>query len=92
MDVTPNKYANRLAAYLHQKGITGTRGRYVRDEVERIAASIRSLVSFQAEAHDPIELVDARSAALGTYFLLGELALKTDLEPITKYGKPAVDE
>ena len=73
MDVYPNKYANRLAAYLHQKGMTGIRGRYVRDEVERIAASIRSLVSFQAEAHDPIELVDARSVALGTYFILGEL-------------------
>lgn len=92
LDVTSGKYVNRLAAYIHQKGLTGTRGKFVRDEAERLAVSIRSLASLQSEAHEPIRLVDARSAALGTYFILGELAIKTDLHPVKEYGNPAIKD
>ena len=90
IDVTSEKFANRLAAYLHQKGLTGTSGKFLRDEVERLAPSIRSLIGYQSEAHQPIERGRARSIALGTYMILGELAMRTDMEPIEKYGKPGV--
>lgn len=88
--VTAEKFANRLGAYLHQKGLTGTSGKFMRDEVERLAGSIRSLVAYQSEAHAPIAEHAARSIAVATYVILGELATRTDMRPITKYGTPAV--
>jgi hypothetical protein len=89
LQVTQDKFVNQLNAYLHQKGLSGTRGRFLRDEAERLGASIRSLAAFQAEAHDPMRREDARSCALATYFILGELVIKTDMEPIETHGEPS---
>jgi AbiTii len=88
IEVTAERFANRLAAYAHQKGLTGTSGKFLRDEVERLAASIRSLIGYQSEAHQSIDRERARSIALATYVILGELATRTDMEPIEKYRKP----
>jgi hypothetical protein len=88
ISVTPNAFSNRLGAYLHQKGIHGKSIGYLRTESERLAASIRSLVEFQGKAHDPMTLEEAETVASGTFFLIGEIALKTDLEPISQYGEP----
>lgn len=91
LDVVQGKFANRLGAYLHQKGLRGTRGKFLRDDVERLAISIRSLIALQSEAKEqPPTKEDTRSVALGTYFILGELAIKTDMEPIQEYGEPAL--
>jgi hypothetical protein len=90
LKVTSDKFANRLSAYLHQKGMTGTRGKFIRVEAERLATSIQSLISLQSEAHDKIEITDVRSVALATYFILGELIIKTDMQPINEYTLPAV--
>lgn len=90
IDVTVEKFANRLGAYVHQRGLTGTSGKFMRDEIERLAASIRSLAAFQSEAHAPITEHAARSIAVATYVILGDLATRTDMQPITKYGTPAV--
>lgn len=90
LKVTPDRFVNRLAAYLHQKGVTAARGKFVRDELARVAASIRSLVALQSEAHAPITREDARSVVLATYFILGELATKTDMVPIAAYGEPGL--
>lgn len=89
MDVSQGKFANRLAAYVHQRGLRGTSGRFFREEVERLAVSIRSLIAFQSEAHEPITKEDAQSVALATYFLLGELITRTDMVPIEQYSDPA---
>ncbi|HLO14524.1 MAG TPA: hypothetical protein VK206_06835 [Anaerolineales bacterium] len=90
LDVSQGKFGNRIAAYIHQKGVTGTRGKFIRDEAQRLATSILSLIPFQSEAHEPIQLADAQSIAIATYILTGELARRTDLKPVEKYGIPAI--
>ena len=88
LDVTQGKFGNRIAAYLHQKGITGTRGRFVREEASRLAISILALIPYQSEAHEPISLEDAQSISISTYILLGELSRRTDAAPIREYSDP----
>ena len=85
LDVSENNYINRLAAYLHQKGITETTGAYLRAETERIYHSIATLNDLDSKAHAEVTLFDARTAALGTYFILGELLTRTDGEPVVQY-------
>lgn len=90
LDVSQGNFGNRLAAYLHQKSISGKSGKHLRNEAERVASSIHSLIAFQSEAHDPIrEKLDARSIAISTYILIGEIVLRTDLNPVRNYGTPA---
>lgn len=91
LDVTHGSTKNRIAAYLHQKGLSGTEGKHLRNEVERLASSIDSLISFQSSAHDPINLQNARSIAISTYLLIGELVTRTDLMPVKEYGNPAIE-
>jgi hypothetical protein len=88
LKVTKDRPVNRLKAYLHQKGLHGNTGKLLRDEIDRIEASIRSLVALQGEAHAPVSRGDARTVAITTYVVLGELAMKTDMQPIEKYGRP----
>ena len=85
LSVTADKYVNRISAYLHQREVTGQGGRFIRDEADRLSSSLRALVGYQSTAHSPITKLDARSIALGTYFLIGELTSKTDLEPVEEY-------
>jgi len=90
LDVSQGKFGNRIAAYIHQKGISGTRGRFIRVEAERLSSSIFALIPFQSEAHEPISLQDAQSIAIATYILVGEVIRRTDLEPILVYGQPTI--
>lgn len=85
LSVTKDKYINRLSAYLHHKGTTGETRAYLRAEMKRICHSIDTLNTLDSKAHDVIKLSDLRTAASGTYFLLGELVTRTDMQPITKY-------
>jgi len=89
LEVTSDKFGNRLSAYIHQKSLSGTRGKFFRGEAERLADSLTSLIRLQSEGHDPIELKDARSIAIATYCLLGELVTRTDMVPVQEYGNPA---
>lgn len=86
--VTQSHYVNRLGAYLHQKGITKETGAYISAEMERIYNSIETLNKLDSKAHDVVTLHDARTAAIGTYIILGELATRTDMKPITEYRSP----
>ncbi|MEW6028022.1 MAG: hypothetical protein ACOYZ8_15135 [Chloroflexota bacterium] len=88
LDVTQGNTKNRIAAYIHQKGLSGTEGKHMRNEAERLVASIDSIISFQSAAHDPITLPNARSVAISTYLLVGEISIRTDLIPIKEYGNP----
>jgi hypothetical protein len=83
--VTGDKYVNRLAAYLHQKGVTGKAGAYLRAEVERINSSIHALNELYSKAHEPVSREDARLAAVTIYTLLGELVARTDMVPVERY-------
>lgn len=85
LKVTKSDYINRLAAYLHCKGITGETGAYLRAEMERIYHSIDTLNDLDSKAHDKIKLADVRTAAIGTYFIIGEIVLRTDMQPVTSY-------
>jgi hypothetical protein len=62
----------------------------MRDEVERLATSIRSLIAYQAEAHQPIAKVDAQGVAVATYYLVAQLATRTDMQAVVEYGDPSV--
>lgn len=85
LEVTPDKPVNRLAAYLHQKAPRDKRGKFVRDELERLTTSIRSLHSLQSEAHGAVAFEETTSVALATYFILGEFVINTDFQPVTQY-------
>lgn len=83
--VNADKYVNRLAAYLHQKGVTGTVGKYLRAELERIDSSIHALNDLYSAAHEPVAREDARLAAVTVYTLLGEFVARTDMQPVLQY-------
>lgn len=83
-DVTPEKYINRLGAYLHQKGVTGTTGGYLRAELGRLHA----LNDLDSKAHETVAREDAELAALATYTVLGELVRRTDMEPVLDTRAP----
>jgi hypothetical protein len=85
LKVTRDRSANRLSAYLHQKGIAGKQGKYHRDEFDRLAVSLRSLIGVQSQAYADISLQDAQSIAIATYIAIGTVANLTDLEPIEQY-------
>jgi len=87
MSVVEGKFANRLGAYVHQKGMHGKRGKFLRAEVERLAESIRALAGLQGKAHEPVSREEARLVAIATYLVLGELATKTDMQPIEQYSQ-----
>jgi len=88
--VTESDYVNRLGAYLHQKGIAGRLGAYLRAEMERVYHSIITLNELDSKAHGEITLLDARVAAIGTYMILGEIATRTDMRAVTTYSDPQV--
>ncbi len=81
MKVTEDKYINRLAAYLHQKGVTGTTGAYLKAEIARLHA----LNDLDSKAHDSVTIEEARLAVIATYVVLGELVARTDMQPVEKY-------
>ena len=73
LTVTQGHYKNRLAAYLHQKHLTGGVEALLRDEVDRLDQWIRSLTEAQSSGHSPTTKEQARAVALSTYFLVGQL-------------------
>lgn len=83
IQVTDNKYINRLMAYLHQKGVVGTTGEYLRAEWVRLG----KLHALASKAHDAgaVTLEDARLTAISVYIVLGEFVNRTDMEPIDNY-------
>ncbi|MCH8814506.1 MAG: hypothetical protein IH957_05315 [Chloroflexi bacterium] len=80
--VTESDYVNRLCCYLHQKGVTGTDGAYLRSEVSRLHA----LNGLASKAHDEVTLEEARAGAVALYTVLGIFTIHTDMIPIEKYG------
>ena len=88
LEVKKGLYKNRLRAYLHQKGVEKSNRKFIQTEVDRLADSISSLISLQSKAHQQINRDDALSIAIATYYILGELFRRTDLQPVKEYSVP----
>jgi len=81
MKVTDSDYVNRLAAYLHQKRVSKSSTQYLEAELARL----HTLNDVASKAHDKVTYDDARLCAMGLYGVLGEIAYRTDSEPVTEY-------
>jgi hypothetical protein len=91
LKVTSDLPKNRLSAYIHQKGFRQTKeGLFLKEELESWATTMRSLYDWQSKAKSITPtLEEARSVALSTVFIIGEIVIKTDRQPITEYSNPA---
>lgn len=85
-----DRFANRLAAYAHQKALRDNNRKFVERQLEYIDQPVRALTAWQGEAHAGFSRDDARSVALATYFIIGELATKTDMQPILEWAPSEV--
>jgi hypothetical protein len=85
LPVTSNEPINRLAAYLHQKGARTSTDKFLRKQLERLWDSISELYDLESKAHRPISYEDACLSLIMTYFVLGELVLRTDMVSVTEY-------
>ncbi|MEX1195743.1 MAG: hypothetical protein WD904_12870 [Dehalococcoidia bacterium] len=77
--VTEDKYVNRLWAYLHAKGVTGSTGVYLR----ALLRWLHALDDIASKAHEGVTLEEARMTVVGLYTAIGELSLRTDMQPLT---------
>ena len=86
LEVTQGRFANRFAAYLHQKSLRTEDRKFLKGEFERLSESLRNLIVLQNTAHGLLSIDEATSIALSTFLLIGELVMKTDMEPIFEYS------
>lgn len=86
LEVKQNNFGNRLSAYLHQKSVNGDEGKFLRDEAGKLSDSIENLIKLQNKGHKSIERPLADMVVLSTYFIIGEIAIRTDLMPIMEYS------
>lgn len=85
LPVTRDKFRNRIAAYLHYKGVSGGLNDHAMNELDRLTSSFETLVGLQGSAHSPIDRLTANSIALATYLLISELVRLTDMQPLDNY-------
>lgn len=84
----------RLRAYLHERNVqlTSERGgpSLIAGQLERLADVFDQLYNASSEhAKHEATLEEAKAATLQTYFLIGEIARLTGLDPITDVQTPA---
>jgi hypothetical protein len=75
---------NRLCAWLHQKGIRRSDDKIVELQMLNLVNMVNELYSLGSKAKRQIEYQDALCCLINTYTLLGEIALRTDMQPITQ--------
>jgi hypothetical protein len=85
-----DRFVNRLSAYLHQKSVREENRKFLQRQLELLHQSISALAAWQGDAHRGLSREDARSVALSTYFIVGEIAIKTDMQPVTEWVPPPV--
>ena len=77
----------RLRAYLHERDVVLATGRgptLIAGQLDRIADTLDQLYNLSSEQGKNEALVpEVKSAALQTFFLIGEIARLTGLEPVT---------
>src|SRR5438094_8921 len=84
-----NRFGNPFAAYLHQKRVRGNNRKLVERQLEYLESPIRALAAWQGEAHAGLSREDARSVALATSFIVGELVPNTDMQPVERWVDPS---
>jgi len=89
LSVSKKEFANKISAYLHQRVSSESPRKFLQNELERLSDSIRSIIEYQSMAHGHILKSDAESIAIATYFLVGEISTKTDMQPVIHYINPA---
>jgi len=80
--VDQEHYINRLVAYAPVKGVTGHARAVVQAELERLNTTLHKLNELDSKAHAPVTREDARLAAIATYVVVGEIVLRTDMQPV----------
>lgn len=86
--VTNDRSINRIIAYLHQKGVSGTEGGYLRAEWRRL----QELIALASEGKGQVTVEQARLTAISTYLALAEVVSRTDLQPISEYSRPGSEK
>lgn len=90
MEVDGEKYRNRLIAYLHQKGLGAADRNVARQHLEWFAGFV-AMVNDLGSSGKAMN-VDKRDVAIGlmhAYLLIGEIAARTDGEPVLTLVDPA---
>jgi hypothetical protein len=78
---------NKLRAWIHEKGIGHTENKFVQVQLIKLADVINELYALDSKAKEQIEYQDALCCLINTYTLLGEIALRTDMQPITRVDR-----
>ncbi|HUF53473.1 MAG TPA: hypothetical protein VMR52_06840 [Dehalococcoidia bacterium] len=76
--VTQNEYVNRIWAYLHQKGVRGATGEYLRAEFRRI----HKLDDLASSAKGGVTRDELQLAVVAMYAVIGEVVTRTDMLPV----------
>jgi hypothetical protein len=84
IEVTEDKFANRISAYLHEKAIGDTERKLIVAEADAISRMIAALPAALGSGHAPMTRGQARSMAIATYVFVGELVTKTDMSPVER--------
>lgn len=85
LQVTQEKYVNRILAYLHQKAFKSSGVDLTEKEAEFLGELFGRLNHVDNHAHGGADQALAESAAIHTYMLLADLVRHTDMQPITEY-------
>lgn len=75
---------NRLRAWLHQKRLRRSDDPFIEKQLTRLADCVNDLYKLDSKGKQSITYEDALSCVMNTYILLGEMALRTDLQPVTQ--------
>ena len=84
MSLTKYKPKNRLIAYIHEKVPSRSRRQLLRGQAERMGSVVHDLYEFESKGKTSATYEEALSALVNTYIFIGDLALFTDLEPVTE--------
>lgn len=75
---------NKLRAWLHQRGLRRHGEGLIEQELVWLADLANALWDFDSKtAKGSVTYEDARTCLIATYVFLGEIAVRTDLEPVT---------
>lgn len=85
LQVTQDRYINRIRAYLHQKTLKASEVGLMETEAEFLGELFGRLNHLDNHAHSGADQTLAESAAIHTYMLLADLVRHTDMQPIIKY-------
>ncbi|MCJ7667823.1 MAG: hypothetical protein MUP04_06030 [Anaerolineae bacterium] len=88
MSLAADKEKNRLVAYIHHKVQSKTQKQFFKGQAERLATLLHGLFELGSKGKYFVSHEQALSCLINTYVFLGDLAIFTDMEPVTKIEPP----